>query len=538
MAAISSSSQSDISHAYTGSAGPAGTGLFAARDFEAGELVLRLEREVVSVLDSGRFGVACERCFLTEEDGEEDDVEVKLKKCGGCGVVKFCGEVGCKIEEEAGIVKCQTTSWKHHHKYECKIFKRLYPNVLPNTARLLMRILLRRQNMVLPSTDWEAFMKLQHHLDYFKAQKNPQATNTWENIQLIARAAKEYSGSNEDLGRVEAMIGRILINSLTLVTPTYTSLGLSLAPTAALLNHSCNPNAVVSFSGPILYLRTLLPIPKANELLISYIDITNPLPLRQTDLQSRYFFTCKCPYCSASPPQTLGHADPPPSIAAALSAKKLDELESRAKVLMQESLAPELLSQGPEARLKPLKQAMALFAPLSAYPPYRQPYAALRAAMVLALLAAEQWIPALIHSLITYFHVDPFQLPQAMHPVRVVHKWVLLKLVLQIVAVGQEGDEAVKALEEKWGLDWAVVVWGLLREVEGSVGGSHGVESRFAGRVRKEGERFRVDTRARWEDRGPGMGEVESEWGRLRAVAADGVGLWEEREKDLPLVHR
>lgn len=52
-------------------------------------------------------------------------------------------------------------------------------------------------------------MKLQHHLDYFKAQKHPQGENTWENIQLIARAAKEYSASNEDMGRVEAMIGRV-----------------------------------------------------------------------------------------------------------------------------------------------------------------------------------------------------------------------------------------------------------------------------------------------------------------------------------------
>jgi len=100
MAAASSSRSdseaADISHAYTASAGPAGTGLFAARDLETGELVLRLEREVVSVLDSARLAVACERCFLTEED-VDDNVEVKLKKCGGCGVVRFCSEVGCLI---------------------------------------------------------------------------------------------------------------------------------------------------------------------------------------------------------------------------------------------------------------------------------------------------------------------------------------------------------------------------------------------------------------------------------------------------------
>lgn len=72
-----------------------------------------------------------------------------------------------------------------------------------------MGMLLRRQNGVLPPSDWEAFMKLQHHLDDFKTQKNPQGPNNWENLQLIARATKEYSGAKEDLGSVEAMIGRV-----------------------------------------------------------------------------------------------------------------------------------------------------------------------------------------------------------------------------------------------------------------------------------------------------------------------------------------
>jgi len=72
--------------------------------------------------------------------------------------------------------------------------------------------------MILPSSDWEAFTKLQHHLDYFKAQKHPQGENTWENIQLIARAAKEYSALKEDMGRVEAMIGRVsVIQSMQLL---------------------------------------------------------------------------------------------------------------------------------------------------------------------------------------------------------------------------------------------------------------------------------------------------------------------------------
>ncbi|MCJ1378416.1 hypothetical protein MMC17_001514 [Xylographa soralifera] len=509
---VVSTSGADNYHTYTGKAGNAGNGLFAAKSFESGELVLKLESDVTSVLDSPRLGVACEWCFVMVEqvDGEGDEGgdgsegNVKLRKCGGCGVVRVCGE----------------------------IFKRLHPKVLPNTVRLLLRLLLLRQNNVLPQSDWEGFLSLQHHLEDFKSQKAPQSDNTWENIQLMARAATEYSGTKEDMGKIEGMVGRILINSLTLVTPTYTPLGLSLSPTAALLNHSCTPNTCISFSGSTLSIRTLRPIPKDTELTISYIDITNPAATRRADLRSRYFFSCACPACSATPPQTLGRVDPPPALAAALSPTQLDGLETRARILVQESLDPAILAQGPSVRLKPLQEALALFAPQKTYPHYRQPLAALRAELVLVLLAAQQWVPALAHSLLTYFRIDPFLFPEAVHPVRVVHKWVLLKLVLQVAAVGQEGDEGVRALERKWGVEWGVVVWGLLMEVEGSVGGSHGVDSRFAAEVRREGDRFRVDARGGpYAEVGPGRRDVEREWAKLRKVADEGLAWWEDREE-------
>ena len=52
-------------------------------------------------------------------------------------------------------------------------------------------------------------MNTQHHLDNFKAQKLPDGKNTWENIQLISRATREYSGSNEDIATVESIMCRV-----------------------------------------------------------------------------------------------------------------------------------------------------------------------------------------------------------------------------------------------------------------------------------------------------------------------------------------
>ena len=80
---------------------PTGTGLFTTETVSPGELLLSLEVEVLSVLDSPRFGITCEWCYHSpaedeclEERGDEALGGGSLKKCAGCGVVRFCDVVG------------------------------------------------------------------------------------------------------------------------------------------------------------------------------------------------------------------------------------------------------------------------------------------------------------------------------------------------------------------------------------------------------------------------------------------------------------
>ena len=81
--------------------------------------------------------------------------------------------------------------------------------MLPNTVRTILQLLLRRGKGVLADNDWDAFIRLQHHLDDFKAVDTSAGKEQWQNIHMMARAAKEYSGSREDLGLVESMMGRV-----------------------------------------------------------------------------------------------------------------------------------------------------------------------------------------------------------------------------------------------------------------------------------------------------------------------------------------
>lgn len=92
---------------------------------------------------------------------------------------------------------------------------------------------------------------------------------------------------------------QLMINSITLVTPTFDPIGIVFDPVASLINHSCDPNSVMTFDGRTLSVRTLKAIATDEELTISYIDNTNPTHKRQDELMERYFFKCECTRCTS-----------------------------------------------------------------------------------------------------------------------------------------------------------------------------------------------------------------------------------------------
>ena len=103
---------------------------------------------------------------------------------------------------------------------------------------------------------------------------------------------------------------------------------------------------------------------------------------------------------------------------------------------------------------------------------------------------------------------------------RVVHKWVLLRLIIQIAGLVGEGDGSVESLRE-FGVQWQVVVWFLFREVEEGVGKSHGVGSVFWEEVGVFGREIGVEGGMAH----PGEAK-EREWGKLRRIG-EGAGVGE-----------
>lgn len=369
-----------------------------------------------------------------------------------------------RLRAEPFSQDCQSAEWKSGHRHECKVFRTLYPSVLPNTVRLVLRLLLSRQTRAIPEEAWDAFIALRSHEVDLKGlqSRNEDGLTTWQTIELMSRAALKYSGTKENVTSVQDMLARVMVNSHTLTNQTLDPLGICLEPQTALLNHSCVPNSYLVFDGPRLSLRSLEAISAGVELQISYSDSTVSTAHRRADLQSRYFFTCMCPACSKG--ITNGQPDPPqdPQLGSLIS--KVAELQAKATTSL-----PQEAGEHWHAALSMLQD----------YPPYQQPHASILHLAFLNAIACQNWVLALRRALIAYFYIEPVQYPKTWHPIRVVRKWVLLRIVMQI-AIPFEDDEPSVKVWTHFGIDWQLVAVSLWTEVYCNVVMSHGRESSFA----------------------------------------------------------
>ena len=296
---------------------------------------------------------------------------------------------------------------------------------------------------------------------------------------------------------------------MTLVTATYEPLGICIEPLAARMNHSCNPNAVVSFDGPTLNVRSLRRIAKDEEILIAYVDITDNPWQRQEELYERYFFTCDCIECQAG--TTLQSSAIPPDD------KSFRSIESQAKTLLETGKA----NSDVHTSLNALQEGMELMREVGVCPTFRQPFATLRQQLAVNLLTAQDWISAFAQMLRIYFEIDPVLFPQPFHPVRIVHKWTLAMLGLHIAFLSVSEPRSLDRLDA-YQLDYGLIVWGLLMEVESNVDKSHGTDARFAKLARSKVNQVKVDM-TRGDAAVPKLSKAEGEkqWSVLRRVAKE-----------------
>ncbi|CAG9857676.1 unnamed protein product [Phyllotreta striolata] len=253
------------------------------REIRRGEVLLE-EKPFVWVLCSKYRTERCDYCFT----------KCQLSKCSVCRSVYYCGR------------SCQKEGWTIH-KLECQYLKGIAPRVLPDAARMLARLIkiLEKGGHHTKSyyTD-KKYRKFKDLMSHYPNLKNDQAR--MEHFSSLYGVLYEFFKGESLPNSAELMgiFGRMCVNSFSICNQEMQSLGTGMYLGASVIDHSCQPTAVVTFEGTTLQLRALEALPDLDwsKVFISYIDVMATKRERQRELEQTYYFLCRCGKCSGPEP--------------------------------------------------------------------------------------------------------------------------------------------------------------------------------------------------------------------------------------------
>ncbi|KAK9322111.1 hypothetical protein V1517DRAFT_150502 [Lipomyces orientalis] len=467
-----------------------GNGLVAAKNFPAYSEIFRKMPEVW-VPDSDYRSRICANCLLfaaATGDSIQAGTVAKVFSCGKCRSTYYCSQ------------ECQLQDWKAYHKRECKILATLAPQVPPSTVILLMRILLipgnKRQRF------YSAMETLRSHID------DRRNTEDFETSVVMSKGAKEYSGTELTLETVVEMLCKIMTNSFSIPLPTYDIVGIMFDTSISLINHSCDPNAVIVFEKNVLMVRAVRPIRKGEEIYITYTDNTMPMPRRKKALRTQYFFDCQCTACcpaSLRPDPrndflcpTCGTAFQPYSTNSHTGVQLYTDIQECSSCgyefpdspnvvyniehkIANTGLAEVFDIENDRMAREVLLKLKELYK-LKTIPIYRSPFIEPMASLIPYCIKHADWNMAIGLLGIEYFMQDEVrsQLPEYA-PVRLAHMMRFVVVLLYVILDG----ECSKTLPQ-YSIDFRECLWGLVVELERLIPTVYGENSAFEKHVREK----------------------------------------------------
>lgn len=146
-------------------------------------------------------------------------------------------------------------------------------------------------------------------MDYFETCIVPFLTNFFEDLATFPTSKEllQIYGKVRIisiLSTVEIIMRRVFfqmaVNCFNILNGDMNSIGTGMYLAASILDHSCQPNAVATFEGRTLKIRTITDLPHLNwdSIYISYIDLMDDTETRRRSLKKNYYFFCGCGKCA------------------------------------------------------------------------------------------------------------------------------------------------------------------------------------------------------------------------------------------------
>ncbi|XP_041369193.1 histone-lysine N-methyltransferase SMYD3-like [Gigantopelta aegis] len=246
--------------------------------WKCGDLILSAD-PYVHILAQKERRKRCDSCFKNSD---------KLKRCTACSVVYYCS------------VKCQREDWIVH-KEECLCLKQMSPKIPTDSVRLLLRLVIRHKRgddtQFVDTAKWRTFDEFQSHTDEIKA--DVKRTEIFVKMSYIICQLVGDRFPVPDASKLLDMFGKMTINSFSICDAEMQAIGTGIYLSPSLLDHSCQPNAVATFTGKTISIRAVSDIEETepSKVFLSYIDQLAPSTDRRRQLEEQYYFTCQCCRC-------------------------------------------------------------------------------------------------------------------------------------------------------------------------------------------------------------------------------------------------
>ena len=307
----------------------------AKLDIKIGD-VISIEKPFSAILFHNLRSSNCHHCFAR--------VLAPLG-CNACADVRFCSE------------QCRDDSWNEYHETECKYLKLFQSRAIGHIGHLAFRTAVRasflgmkehaqkKATASLPNghlsgfneelvygNDYNSVYNLVTHSEGRTSEDHFRFTVVASVLTKILSETNFFGAQNEPPTKedINFVSTRILRHMQIVQCNTHEALeiqrngnfnksdrrdiGMGLYPTAALSNHSCNPNIDLYFYGRTCVTRAIRDIGAGEAIQMSYGPVYHieAKGQRQKTLLEIGFFTCQCEACEGDWPQRaqLEHQTP------------------------------------------------------------------------------------------------------------------------------------------------------------------------------------------------------------------------------------
>uniref|UniRef100_A0A5S6QW18 MYND-type domain-containing protein n=1 Tax=Trichuris muris TaxID=70415 RepID=A0A5S6QW18_TRIMR len=214
----------------------------------------------------------------------------------------------CDDPLECSVCEFARKAWPDHNS-ECFLLARSAFDLPDALVRLISRVLLKINTQgsktdSLMTTTLTTYKKLT--FDDLQSHNKNTSDDPFKafNFAQCVHKLHMYMDNERipDSAELMNIYGKILFNSMLILNNDLNPIGIGIYLALSQFEHSCIPNSVVVFNGPMALLNYLSPnMPDNKEVAtsytLSYVPIMEETDTRRRNLYNEYYFICQCTRC-------------------------------------------------------------------------------------------------------------------------------------------------------------------------------------------------------------------------------------------------